>query len=284
MPPADIPPAIHLTLRERLRIAGRVHLLLAGLLVAVPLHGLWHALGRRSPFPRLYLGWVARIVGARVAVHGTPLQDRVVFLANHLSWIDIPALAGATGTAFVAKAEVAATPVLGWLCRLNRTVFVQRDARLDIAAQINALGAAMAEAHAVAIFPEGTTSAGETLLPFKTAMLKVLEPPPPGLLVQPVLIDYGALSAAIGWVGAESGLANAVKILARKGHFPLRLHFLDPFAPQDHAGRKAIAAEARARLEAALAAARAGARPAATPAEPMPRTGTEAHDRADGRD
>jgi len=177
----------------------------------------------------------------------------VFFLSNHVSWIDIPAIAGSTGTAFVAKAEVADVPVIGWLCRLNRTVFVRREARLDVAGQIALLRDALAGNHAVTIFPEGTTTDGLSLLPFKTAMLKVLEPPPPGVMVQPVLLDYGALAPRIGWIGEESGLANAAKILARRGTFPLRLCFLEPFSPEHHPGRKAIAAEARARIEAELA-------------------------------
>lgn len=262
------------------RIAGRLGGALVGLVLAVPLHLLWHALAGHSPFPRLYLRFFARLAGARVVPVGTPLRRDVFLLSNHLSWLDIPVLAGATGTAFVAKAEVADTPLIGWLCRLNRTVFVQREARLDIAAQINALAGAMAESHAITIFPEGTTGDGRALLPFKTAMLKVLEPPPAGVMVQPVVLDYGPLAPFISWAGAESGLANALRILARPGSFPVRAHFLEPFAPEAAGGRKAIAAEARARIAAALGEGPGEpvcpANPAACPAVP----GGEAHDRA----
>jgi 1-acyl-sn-glycerol-3-phosphate acyltransferase len=241
------------TLAGRLRVAARLALLGLAILFAVPLYYLSRIVTRRSPMPRLFLKAVARIMGARVEVVGNPLRRDVFFLSNHVSWIDIPAIAGSTGTAFVAKAEVADVPVIGWLCRLNRTVFVRREARLDVAGQIALLRDALAGNHAVTIFPEGTTTDGLSLLPFKTAMLKVLEPPPPGVMVQPVLLDYGALAPRIGWIGEESGLANAAKILARRGTFPLRLCFLEPFSPEHHPGRKAIAAEARARIEAELA-------------------------------
>jgi 1-acyl-sn-glycerol-3-phosphate acyltransferase len=274
-------------LAESLRIQGRLVAILLALLIAIPLHYLCHAVARRSPMPRLCLGWITRIVGARVRIVGTPLRRDVFLLANHLSWLDIPALAGASGTAFVAKAEVADTPVIGWLARLNRTVFVRREARLGIAGQINALRDAMAENHAIAVFPEGTTTDGRSLLPFKTSMLKVLEPPPPGVMVQPVLLDYGPLAPWIGWVGDEPGLANALRVLARAGSFPLTVHFLEPFSPADFPGRKAIAAEARARIEAALIAALGGPlRSFALPVEAVryvPRA-DEAHERAEGED
>ncbi len=103
-----------------IRIAARSVLLVTALLASLPLHFLWRIVAYRSPFPRLFLKLVARIAGARVAVVGTPVKRDAFFLANHISWIDIPALAGASGTAFVAKAEVAAAPLIGWLWPTTR--------------------------------------------------------------------------------------------------------------------------------------------------------------------
>lgn len=182
---------------------------------------------------------------------GTPLKRDVVFLANHLSWMDIPILAGANGSAFVAKAEARDIPVVGWLCTLNRTIFVRREDRLGIAGQINQLREALAETWAITIFPEGTTGDGEELLPFKAALLAVLDPPPPGILVQPVCIDYGAATRELAWVGDEPGQDHARRVLNRAGTFTATLHFCDPFDPRDFPGRKAVAAEARARIVAA---------------------------------
>jgi 1-acyl-sn-glycerol-3-phosphate acyltransferase len=283
-------PPTRIGLAASLRIQGRLILILLTVLLGVPLHYGCRALTRHSPMPRLTLRAIARIVGARVRIVGTPLRRDVFLLANHISWLDIPALAGASGTAFVAKAEVAQVPVVGWLARLNRTVFVQREARLGVAHQINALREAMAENHALTIFPEGTTTDGQSLLPFKTAMLKVLEPPPPGVMVQPVLLDYGGLAPFICWIGDEPGLANVIKVLARPGSFMLTIRFLEPFSPEGHAGRKAIAAEARARIEAALVEALGkplrtyGVTVDAVRYAPPPAPAVAAHDRAEGED
>jgi hypothetical protein len=84
-------------------------------------------------------------------------------------------------------------------------------------------------------------------------MLSVLEPPPPGVMVQPVLLDYGpSVGEDIGWVGTETGINNAKRVLSRKGSFALKMHFLEPFSPEEFRGRKAIGARARAAIEAAL--------------------------------
>jgi lyso-ornithine lipid O-acyltransferase len=237
------------------RVTLRIAALVLTLVLLVPLHYLYRVVHYGSPFPKLFLATATRIVGARVIRHGTPLRRDVFFMSNHISWIDILAIAGASGTAFVSKAEAADVPVVGWLAKLNRTVFVSRENRLGVAQQINALREALADNWSITVFPEGTTTDGQSLLPFKTTLLRVLEPPPPGVLVQPVLLDYGAEAEWIGWVGEEHGKDNGLRILARPGTFALNLHFLDPFDPAAHPGRKAIAAAARARLEPALEAA-----------------------------
>jgi 1-acyl-sn-glycerol-3-phosphate acyltransferase len=241
-----------------LRLTARVAGLLLALIAAVPLHLLWRLVRLPSPWPRLFLRAVARIIGAKVRVTGRPLKRDVIFVANHLSWTDIPILAGRTGTAFVAKAEVAGVPLVGWLCRLNRTLFVRREERMAVLDQIAEFRAMVAEGWAVTLFPEGTTGDGHSLLPFKATLLAVLDQPPPGVRVQPVRIDYGAATDDVAWLGDERGQDHARRVLGRPGRLPVTLTFLDPFVPEG--GRKAIAAEARRRILAT------GLRDAAIPA------------------
>jgi len=234
------------------RVCTRVALLFLALLVLVPLHYLYRALAYGSPLPMYFLRFAAWVAGARVKVIGTPLRRDVFFISNHLSWLDILSLAGASGTAFVAKAELNDVPIVGWLSRLNRTVFVKRENRMGVAEQINSLREALSDNWSVTVFPEGTVTDGQSLLPFKTSMMRVLEPPPPGVLVQPVMLFYGDIAEWIGWVGDETGLNNFKRVMARKGTFPLELHFLEPFSPEEFPGRKAISAKAREQIEAAL--------------------------------
>lgn len=241
-----------ITLLGWVRIVLRVLALLLLLLTFVPLHYLYRIFAYGSPFPKYFLKFATRICGARAHRHGTALKRDVVFLSNHVSWLDILTLAGESGTAFVSKAELKTVPIVGWLASLNRTVYIQREARRDVADQINAVREAMEDNWSVTIFPEGTTTDGQSLLPFKTPLLKMLEPPPPGVMVQPVVMDYGALAEDIGWIGDETGLHNALRVLSRPGTFPVKLFFLEPFDPDECAGRKAIGAKARQMIEAKL--------------------------------
>jgi 1-acyl-sn-glycerol-3-phosphate acyltransferase len=220
------------------------------LILALPLHGAWRLVGRKSPWPPRFLGLVARIVGARVRVVGTPLRHDVVFVSNHLSWIDILLLSGTPGSAFVAKSELRTAPLVGWLSTLNHTIFVSRADRMAVTAQIAQIRDTLAQDWPVTLFPEGTTGDGVTLLPFKAALLAALDPPPPGVRVQPVRINYGAATSELAWIGEEPGQHHAARVLKRKGTFAPTLNFAAPFDPADYGDRKAIAAEARRRIEA----------------------------------
>ncbi len=235
---------------DRLRLIARAGAMLATLLLYLVLHGTWRLVRARSPWPPRFLGAIARVVGAKVTVRGTPVTRDVLYLANHQSWLDILAIAGASGSAFVAKGELRDAPLVGWLCTLNHTLFVDRGDRLGIARQVDTLRQALAADHPVTVFPEGTTSDGTILLPFKAALLGAIDPPPPGLRVQPVYLDYGT-ARDIVWVGDEAGTANAARVLARRGRVPLTIHFLDPFDPAGM-GRKAVAARARDAIAAAM--------------------------------
>jgi len=220
-------------------------MMLFWLLLCIALHYLWQLARRVSPWPRLFLGGITWVAGVDVTLAGKPAPGGTVLLANHVSWIDVPAIAGASGAAFVAHDGLAAVPLLRWLCRMNGTVFIARHDRASVAAQVAQVRAAIRERSALAIFPEGTTSDGTGALPFKSSLLSALDPLPPGIAVQPVRLDYGAGAADIAWVGEEHGLANFLRILARWRPLPLTLHFLPPLAGEALANRKTIAAAAR---------------------------------------
>ena len=235
-----------------IRFAARVAAILGVLLLLVPLHYLWRGLGLRSPWPRRFLGAVARIAGMRTRVRGTPLPSHVLYAANHLSWLDIMVIAGASGAAFVSRGDIAAWPVAGWLAGLNNTVFVDRADRRAVQGQADTLRAALAGGQPIALFPEGTTEGGIRLLPFRASLFSALFPPLPGVRVQPVAIDYGAAGAEIAWTDDEPALANLRRILSRRDPVTVTLTFLPPLDPAETGDRKAVAAAARARILAVL--------------------------------
>ena len=228
--------------------------MLAALIACLAIFLVWRIFTRHTPWPRLFLKTIGRIAGAKVSVIGNPLSRRTIILANHVSWLDIPVLGGITGTAFVAHSGLRANRVLTWLCGLNDTVFITRHQRRSVHGQVDQVRTALADMGALTIFPEGTTSDGTGLLPFKSSLLSALEPAPEGIIVQPVWIDYGPDSAALAWVGNESGLANALRLMARSSPLAVTVHFLEPFAPAEAGCRKGIASLTQARILAAMGA------------------------------
>jgi 1-acyl-sn-glycerol-3-phosphate acyltransferase len=235
-----------------LRFALRLLAVLGGLLVCLPLHYAWKLVRRPSPWPRRFLGWVGRAAGLKARAVGTPLPRNVLFVANHLSWLDIMILAGATGTAFVSRDDVGRWPVIGWLAGLNNTVYVDRSNRRAVHDQADTVRGALASGQPVALFPEGTTDGGTEVLPFRASLLSALFPPLPGLKVQPVAIDYGRAGADIAWMGEETALANVKRVLSLKGTAPVTLHFLEPLDPIEFGNRKALAEASRRAILAVL--------------------------------
>ncbi|MDB5697408.1 MAG: 1-acyl-sn-glycerol-3-phosphate acyltransferase [Alphaproteobacteria bacterium] len=242
--------------RIRMKAALRVLAIVAGMIACLACHYLWLLLGRRSPWPRRFLAWVGRLAGMRPTVVGEPLRNHVLFVSNHLSWLDIMLIAGATGSAFVSKDDVARWPLIGWLARLNNTVFVARTDRRAVHQQAEALRTALASGQPVALFPEGTTEGGREVLRFRASLLAAVIPPPPGIKVQPVAIDYGEAAHDIAWIGREGAAANALRILSRPGTTRVTLHFLAPIDPSEMPSRKALADAARDEIVAQLDSAR----------------------------
>lgn len=232
-------------------IAFRLVLMLVMLVVCAPLHLIWRMLGGGRWWPRVFLSSIGMIAGLHLQIEGRPAKGAFL-LSNHVSWLDIPALAHATGSAFVAHDGLAAFPFLKWLCEMNDTVFIARHDRASIADQVVQVRAAMDHRSNLTLFPEGTTSDGTGLLPFKSSLLSALDPLPDGISVQPVLLAYED-AARIAWVGEEHGLDNFKRILARLRPIRLTMHFLPPLAGEALADRKAIAAAARTEIATAFA-------------------------------
>lgn len=241
-----------------MRLTWRALAMVVGLIVCLPLHYAWKAVGRPSPWPRRWLGWVGRSAGMRVEVSGRPLPSHVLFVSNHLSWLDIMLIAGATGAAFVSKGDVARWPLFGWLANLNNTIYVER-ARGAVRGQADALRTALATGQPVALFPEGTTDGGVDVLPFRASLLSSLVPPLPGVKLQPLAIDYGPAGRDIAWVGEEAAAANAKRVLSRPGTVKVTMTFLAPIDPEHMPDRKALARMSHSAIVEALRASAAGA-------------------------
>lgn len=234
--------------RAILRIVLIVLLLL---IVFVPHMG-FRAVGQHSPVPRLFLRGGAWIAGLNLRSHGDRIPRNVLYVANHVSWMDILVLGGVSGCAFVSKAEVEAWPIIGWLADQVDTVYVKREDRRAVIGQASEVGDALATGRPVALFPEGTTNDGITIKPFRASLLASVVDPPEGIHVQPVALDYGADGAEIAWTEEEL-VPNLREVLARKGRINVGLHFLEPLTGADTSNRKLMASHARDAIVHALA-------------------------------
>lgn len=228
----------------RVIIRGVGLLLLAA--VCVPLHILWRRSGGRSPWARWFMLVATRVCGIRVRVVGTPSTDSTFFVSNHLSWTDALILGGLTGAVFVAQDGIAKWPVLRFLCRLNDTIFVRRSNRLGVVDQIDEMRRQFARHRRLILFPEGTCGDGRRLLPFKPALFAMLTPAPDSTFLQPVIIDCDESGRNLAWLGLETGAANTWRLLARRGSWGVRVHFLETISPSDHPDRKSLAVLSRA--------------------------------------
>ncbi|HET9427313.1 MAG TPA: lysophospholipid acyltransferase family protein [Allosphingosinicella sp.] len=222
----------------------------AGLIFCLPLHYLWKLVGARSIWPQVFLAYAGYCSGLRVRTEGRPLTGKVLFVANHVSWLDILALGGATRAVFVSRDDVAGWPLVGWIASLNDTLYVARQSRREVHGQAGQLRQALGSGRAVALFPEGTTD--HVMMPFRPSLFASLFPPVPGVRVQPVVIDYGALTTEIAWMGREPAGANAARILKRTKPIPVLLRFLAPIDPQSAGDRKRVAAQAQSEVAEAL--------------------------------
>ena len=232
---------------------ARLLVVASSLVAGVTLHNIWRLFGQSSPWPRLFLLSVSWTSGIATATTGNRIRSNVFYAANHHSWIDIPVMSGVTGCTFVANDGIESWPLIGWLCKINNTIFVSRENKLSVGDQIDDLRTAMTGDQPVTIFPEGTTSDGSGLLPFKASLFAALVPPPAGMMVQPVFLTYGRHTGRVAWVGEEKVTENFWRLLSNLKPITATLHFLEPFDPAQYPDRKAISAEVRERIGIAMA-------------------------------
>ena len=148
---------------------------------------LWPSMARR--FPMYYHRLVCRILGVRVTCHGeAPSRGPVLIASNHVSWLDIVVLSAIAPVSFVAKREVNGWPFFGSLARLQRTVFVDRDRRHTTGDARDEMRQRLLSGDTLVLFPEGTSSDGNRVLPFKSAFFGAADVE--GVLVQPVSLAY----------------------------------------------------------------------------------------------
>jgi 1-acyl-sn-glycerol-3-phosphate acyltransferase len=237
-----------------------VHLLHGMVVMALQFPAL-DASGRQERI-RWWSAKLVRLVGLELQVSGTPRPGPTLLLANHVSWLDIAAIhAVAPQARFVSKADVLAWPLLGWLIRGAGTLFIERARKRDALRVLHQVAESLETGDTVAVFPEGTTGDGPTLLPFHANLLQAAIAT--GTPVQGVALRYSdpahRFSPATQFLGDTTLLHSVWRMLSAPG---LQVH-VDMLLPQGtrHADRRALAEFLRGQIHAQLHA-------TAPPAEP----------------
>jgi 1-acyl-sn-glycerol-3-phosphate acyltransferase len=207
----------------------------------------------RSELNRAWSLKMLRLADMKLVVHNDEarLDAGVLVVGNHISWIDIYVINAWRPTPFVSKAEIRKWPIVGWLAQQLGTVFIQREKRSDAKRIMHELANRLMAGELMCVFPEGTTSSGEKLLPFHANMFQAAVSA--SCPVQPICLMYedasGAQSVAPAYID-DMTLAESLNAMLRGGPLTAHLYVCDPLAPG--ADRRLLASEAQAAVDAAL--------------------------------
>lgn len=201
----------------------------------------WPLFGQARPVtPRITQGvcrFVLRALGLPLVVQGQPMTAPGAIVANHAGWLDIFVLNAVQHVYFVAKAEVAAWPGIGWLARATGTLFIARKG-VEAKRQQEVFEARLHAGHRLLFFPEGTSTDAIRVLPFKSTLFQAFFEP--GLVrsmhIQPVTVILHAPEGAdrrhYGWWGDMDFVSHLLQVLAtpRQGRVEVIFH---PEVPVD---------------------------------------------------
>src|SRR5664280_1560200 len=189
----------------------------------------------------------------RVRVVGAPVRDRaVLFVSNHVSWADILAIGSIAPSAFIAKSEVGHWPMVGIAARSVHTVFVDRSRRQQTGDAIAEIVERLASGTSVVLFAEGTSSDGNRVLPFRSALIGAVKEASSraehGILIQPMSICYTGLNGipmgrqhrpTVAWYGDLDFMPHITEFIAR-GAVDAVVSYGEPFAADGSSDRKAM--------------------------------------------
>jgi 1-acyl-sn-glycerol-3-phosphate acyltransferase len=228
-------------------------------LLPFQLIGIAFNLGLQRRIPHLYHRVLCALIGIRICEVGQRSQaSPVLILSNHVSWLDVLVVTALTPVVFVAKSEVARWPVFGWLAKLQRSIFINRQARHQTGAATRAIADRLLGGDAVVLFAEGTSSDGIRILPFRSALIGAVHHAlgdsmhHSEITVQPMSLAYVRLSGLpmgralrnrVAWYGDVELVPHLLNVLA-SGAVDVTVSWGKPIAYDMRADRKQIARDA----------------------------------------
>lgn len=245
-----------------LRAAALLLHILIGLGIAFVAFPLSRTQATRNRINHWWSGWVLGLCGVRLRVSGQPLGDELastgirpgsngrLLLSNHISWIDIFSINAAIPCRFVAKAEIVRWPIVGSMVAHSGTLFIERGRRRAVATINEAVQGHLRAGESIGVFPEGTTTRGDRVLPFHSNLIAPAVEV--GCPVWPVALRYteaGNFSDAAAFTG-DMGLVTSLLRIIIARDLEVEVSILPPLAAADCENRHTIARAAHAALAA----------------------------------
>ena len=233
----------------RFRAVRRMAFVALWTMIALPIQAVLIRLPGRAKisFARTYHRVLCRLIGLRVQVVGEVAPGgSVLFASNHTSWLDVLVLGSVLEGCFVAKGDVAEWPVIGWVAHLGRSIFVSRE-RSRTGTEAGSMRDRLKAGDSLILFPEGTSSDGTRVLPFRSSFLSIADA---ARAVQPVSVVYdrlGGLPACrrdrplFAWYG-DMDIASHFWRLARRPGARATVLLHEVVKPAEFADRKALTA------------------------------------------
>ena len=200
--------------------------------------------------------WSARmldVLGIELQVSGTPAAGATLFVANHVSWLDILAINAVRPLRFVSKSDIRSWPLLGWLVACGGTLFIERERPRDAVRVVHLIAEALKAGGQIAVFPEGTTSDGHGVLPFHANLLQAAIATQ--VPIQAIALHYSdakqPVSAAAAYAG-NTTLMESLWAVVTGDRLCVRVALL-PIQPTAGLDRRALAQQLRDAIAAALA-------------------------------
>ncbi len=238
----------------------RILLILLVLLVGLPLLLILRVperifYGQRRKISPIVTQFVCKIIcyiiGLKRRIHGKSNLSKGAFVANHATWLDIFVLNASTRIMFISKDDVKGWPGIGVLAQVTGTMFIRRD-RAEAATQQKELTDRLILGHRFLFFPEGTSTDGQRVLPFKTMLFNAFfaDDVRPHVAIQPISVRYHAPKGHeprfYGWWGNMDFAAGLIKVLSQTRHGHVDVVFHPPLNVSDFANRKELAKAAEA--------------------------------------
>ena len=274
----------------RIVLIALAFLALTLVLLPFQLIGIACDLRLQRTIPHLYHRVLCALIGVRIREVGArSTASPALILSNHVSWLDICVISALSPVVFVAKSEVARWPVFGWLAKLQRTIFINRQARHQTGAATREIAGRLLGGDAVVLFAEGTSSDGIRVLPFRSSLVGAVHHALGSsthhteITVQPMSLAYvgfggvpmgRGLRERVAWYGDADLIPHLAHVLS-SGAVDVIVSWGEAVAYDMRADRKAITRDAEKSVRRMTAAALRAAPPVrATPVpaneQPLP--------------